>query len=185
MDLAWSLWVVGSSVSPAVEFRPPCPGSVSPWGGLAGGLWGPQPESVLADKPYASAPTQVLAKPVWWSNVQLPRWRRTKPRAQKGLYFPLVIWGRETVAVTLAALSGEPAKHLPRVMQGTGVTTGTLGVSQDCSWSSGLSTSKRYSGIFKVLGCLGSLASVHRPLTCLASMSNYCLPSIGKVFLHG
>lgn len=89
------------------------------------------------------------------------------------------------VAATLAALSGESTVHPPGVTQGNGVITGALGGSQGCSWRGDVGTGKIYGGFFEVLGCSGSLTSLHRPQTCLAWTSHYCLPSIQKVFLHG
>lgn len=67
--------------------------------------------------------------------------------------------------------------HPPGVVQGTGGSW-KPGGSQGCSWRGSLSTDKRCGGIFELVGFLGSLTSVHRPLTHLAWMSSYCSPSV-------
>ena len=86
---------------------------------------------------------------------------KNKAEGAERTLLPTEIWGRGTVAATIAALSGEPTVHPPRVMQETRVITGTPGGREGCSQRSSLSTGKRHGGIFEVLGCSGSLGSVH------------------------
>lgn len=159
-----------------MEFVPPCPGSVSPWAGLAGGLWGSQPVPVLVDKPYASAPTRVQQSLCGRETYSCVGGQEESQRHRKAFISHRNL-GREIVDVTLAALSGESTVCPNGVMQGTGGSWNPGG-NQGYSWRGSLSTGKRYGGIFELVGCLGSLTSLHGPLTHLAGMSSYCPTSV-------
>lgn len=160
LDLSWSVWVVGRGVSPAVEFVPPCPGSVSPWGGFAGGR---QQAPVLAD--ICQHTHSSTANSVWWRNLQPCGWTRTKPKAQKGLYFPLKSGNRDCGCDLSSSLENQLCAHL-ELCRELGVARTQEGVRAASGGAA--SAGKRCDGIFELVWCLGCLTCVHGPLTHLA-----------------